>query len=108
MTEIVTQAAAICGLILSLAAIGGLILNAVQKAKSPNIVQNERLTKLEQAVERHDELFKNDLRRFEKMEDGNRIMQKCMLALLSHSIDGDDIEEMKKARQALQEHLINH
>ena len=108
MTEIVTQAAAICGLILSIAAIGGLILNAIQKAKSPNAIQNERLAKLEKAVERHEELFKNDLRRFERMEDGNRIMQKCMLALLSHNIDGDDIEEMRKARQLLQEHLINH
>ena len=35
-------------------------------------------------------------------------MQKCMLALLSHGIDGNDIEQMQQARSDLNEYLINH
>lgn len=108
MTEIVTQAAAICGLILSIAAVIGLIASAVRKAKAPNALQNERIAELERAVKRHDELFMNDLARFERIQAGNRIMQKCMLSLLSHGIDGNDIDGMKAARSELQEFLINH
>ena len=108
MTSYVTQAAAICGLIFSLASVIGLIASAVRKAKAPNERQNERIAELERQVKRHDELFMNDLARFERIQGGNRIMQKCMLALLSHNIDGNDIDAMKSARMELQEFLINH
>lgn len=89
-------------------AVAGLIVTAVKRAKAPNELQNERIAELEKQVKRHDELFLNDLKRFERMEAGNRIMQRCMLALLSHSIDGNDVDGMKKARTELNEYLINH
>ena len=108
MTDIFSQVAAICGLILSVASVITLVINGVKKAKTPEARQNERLDALEKAVLRHDELFRNDLNRFERMENGNRIMQRCMLALLSHGIDGNDIEQMKLARKDLNEYLINH
>jgi len=108
MTEIVSQATSICSLILSIVAVAGLIVTAVKRAKAPNELQNERIAELEKKVTRHDELFLNDLRRFENMEAGNRIMQKCMLSLLSHGIDGNDIDGMRQARSELQEYLINH
>lgn len=108
MNELATQAAAICGLILSIASVVTLIITIIRKAKAPEAKQNERLDALEKAVQKHDELFRNDLARFERMESGNRIMQKCMLALLSHGIDGNDIELMKQARSDLNEYLINH
>lgn len=108
MNEIITQTAAVLGLILSIAAVVGLIASWVKKAKEPNNLQNKRLDDLEERVKRHDELFLNDLKRFERMETGNRIMQKCMLSLLSHGIDGNDIDGMKVAKGELQEYLINH
>lgn len=108
MNIIVSEAASICSLILSIVAVAGLIATAVKRAKAPNIIQDERIDDLERRVKRHDELFLNDLRRFESLEAGNRIMQKCMLSLLSHGIDGNDIDSMKKSRQEMQEYLINH
>ena len=108
MDAVVTQTAAICGLILSIASVVTLIITIVRKAKAPEAKQNERLDALEQTVQKHEELFRNDLSRFERMERGNRIMQKCMLALLSHGIDGNDIEQMQQARSDLNEYLINH
>lgn len=108
MNEIVAQTTAICSLILSIIAVGGFIVTAVKRAKAPNELQNERIAELEKQVKRHDELFLNDLKRFERMESGNRIMQRCMLALLSHSIDGNDTDGMRNARLELQEYLINH
>ena len=108
MKEITTQISTILSLILSSAAVFALIVQAIRKAREPGNTQNARIEKLEKKVERHDELFLNDLKRFENMEAGNRIMQKCMLSLLSHGIDGNDTDGMKAARTELQEYLINH
>ena len=108
MNDYVTQAAAICGLILSLASIITLIVSVVKKAKAPSTLMNERIETLERIVQDHTELLQNDFARFEQMKSGNRIMQRCMLALLSHGIDGNDIDQMKQARNDLNEYLINH
>ena len=107
-TDTVTQITAVASLIVSIIAIIGFIASAVKKAKAPTALQNQRIEKLEKAVERHTELLENDLMRFEHMEKGNRIMQECMLSLLTHNIDGNDIEGMKEARKNLQKYLINH
>lgn len=108
MNIFVSEATSICSLILAIISVAVWISTAVRKAKEPNMRQDERIDELEKQVKRHDELFLNDLRRFESMEAGNRIMQKCMLSLLSHGIDGNDIEGMKKSREELQSYLINH
>lgn len=99
---------AVSSLIMSIVALIGWIVSVIRKAKAPTALQNQRLDELEKTVKRHDELFLNDLRRFESMEAGNRIMLKCMLSLLSHGIDGNDIESMQKAREELNEYLISH
>ena len=56
---------------------------------------------------RHDELLANDKRHFEILEEGNRVNQRCMLALLSHDIDGNEVEGLKTAKDELQKFLIN-
>lgn len=104
---VVTQVMAICGLITGVAAVVALVANLIKKAKAPNDAQNERLKALEEIAERHEKLLENDLRRFEKAEQGTRILQKAILALLSHSIDGNNSEQMLKAKNDLQDYLID-
>jgi hypothetical protein len=40
------------------------------------------------------------------MQEANRILMKSMLALMSHSIDGNHMEDLKQTRDDLQEYLI--
>lgn len=107
ITIISTQVMAITGMITGVAAVIVLIVNLVKKAKSPNEIQNARITELERRVDLHDEFLQKDLRRFESMEAGNRVIQHAILALLAHGIDGNDIEGMRKAKRELEEYLIN-
>lgn len=107
MNLIITQTIAICGLITGVAAVITLIIKAVVAAKRPNQLQNDRLDAIESRLKKHEELFLNDLKRFEKLEDGNRITQRAILALLAHGIDGNAINEMRKAKDELQNYLIN-
>lgn len=82
------------------------ITTIIKKVKQPNEIQNDRLNKVEEKLERYDSLFKQDNKRLTHIEDGNRVTQRALLALLAHGIDGNDIEAMKKAKAELTEYLI--
>ena len=83
------------------------IAKAVQLAKAPNTRQDERLDKVEKHMKEIDGYLANDKARLDGLEDGNRVTQRALLALLDHSIDGNNIKQMQEAKDALQNHLIN-
>lgn len=104
--QLIDTILAICGAITAVAAAIGVIAVLVKKAKSPNQKQNDRLDKLEERLDKHDELLGNDHLRLQNIENGNRVTQRALLALLRHGIDGNDIDSMKKAENELQQYLI--
>ena len=67
------------------------------KAKEPYGELEKRVAELEQ---------KDFDKRIAELEKGTRITQKAILALLKHSIDGNNIEALKKAEGDLSEFLI--
>ena len=97
---------AACGGIVAVSAAIGVIVAAVKKAKAPNEAKNGKINELDQRVTKHDEMLGKDLKRLEEIEEGNKVTQKALLALLSHGIDGNDIESLKKAKDDLQAYLI--
>ena len=107
ITIVSTQVMAITGMITGIAAVVVLIANLIKKAKSPNEIQNQRITELEHRVDLHDEYFAKDLKRFESLEAGMRVLQHAILALLAHGIDDNNIESLKSAKKELEEYLIN-
>ena len=98
---------AICSGISVIAGAISWLVKGINKAKQPQAIQNERLDSLEATVSEHDKLLRQDKERFDLMEEGNRITQKAILALLSHGIDGNEIDGMKAAKDELQSYLIN-
>ena len=83
------------------------IAKAIQAAKAPNERQDKRLCALEDHMKEVDEYLALDKRRLDSMDEGNRVTQRALLALLAHGIDGNNVEQMEKAKTALEEHLIN-
>lgn len=105
---------ALCGAIVSIAGAGAVILKIVHAANKPNEEQNNRLDALEKRLKGYDEKFleydrrfTSDKNRLDKMKEGNRVTQRAILALLAHAIDGNNIEPLKDAEEALQQYLIN-
>lgn len=84
------------------------IVQAVKAAKAPNDQQNERLNALEEWREEVDRKLVRDNDRLKDIDSGNRVTQRALLALLDHGIDGNNIKQMQDAKEALQDHLINH
>lgn len=83
------------------------IAKAVQYAKAPNTRQDERLSDLEEWRKGVDQKLANDKKHLDAIDEGNRVTQRALLALLDHSIDGNNIKQMQEAKDALQNHLIN-
>ena len=93
----------------SVLAIGGAVTMFValyRWSKKPDINRDEKL-------KGHDEMLDNDNKRInelekkaEETEEALQIIMKSMLALMSHSIDGNHTDELKKARDDMQEYLI--
>lgn len=83
------------------------IVKAIKAAKAPNVHQDERLDALEHWKEEVDRKLTRDNNRLSAIDNGNRVTQRALLALLDHGIDGNNIAQMQHAKEELQEHLIN-
>ncbi len=111
--QIVAFVLAICGAIVTISAAIGVIAKALERAKAPELEQNKRLDDCEKRLNAHDEIierfkeyFDNDDKRFKAIEKSNKITQSALLALLKHSLNGNDTESLKEAEKSLEEYLI--
>lgn len=103
-----------CSALITLSAAAVIIINAIKKLKEPENAQNhkiqdleERMNKFEDRLTKHEEYFNNDNKRLLAIEEGNRVTQKALLALMSHAINGNDVDKLKEAENSLREYLIN-
>ena len=105
--ELMTMFLGVCIGITTIAAAVTVVVKIIQKMRQPELSQNERITALESKIQKFEELFGNDNKRLVELEEGNRVTQQALLALLSHSINGNDTDKLTKARDTLQEYLIS-
>lgn len=103
-----------CSALITIAAAVTIVINAFKKLKEPENVQNQKLKEMdermktfEDRLKKHEEYFDNDNKRLLAIEEGNRVTQKAILALMSHAINGNDIDKLKEAENSLREYLIN-
>ena len=96
-----------CAVITATAGAFAVIYALIQKVKSPNRVQNERLNKHEEWLKKHDAMLDNDNKRLNNLEKSGTITMKALLALLKHGIDGNDVDGMRKVKDELEQYLID-
>lgn len=109
---------AVCGAIITISGAIAVIVNFVQKAKEPNKRQDERIEALElnikhinDRLERGDRHFISDAERMSNLEKEvkttNKVIIESLQALTSHAIDGNNVEQLKNSKKALDDYLIN-
>lgn len=89
----------LAGAIVTISAAIKVIFEAIGQILKPNKTQNARISELESRSV-------SELNRLGKLEEGNIITQRALLALLAHGIDGNDIQAMKDAKEDLTNYLI--
>lgn len=83
------------------------IVKAYKTAKAPNVKQDSRLDALEAWRKEVDRKLSSEEDRLGAIDEGNRVTQRALLALLDHGIDGNNITQMQNAKKELTEHLIS-
>jgi restriction endonuclease S subunit len=78
-----------------------------EKTEKPRKEMEERVDSLDNRIAEIENKLKNYDYRVIQLEDGVKVLLRSMSALLSHSIDGNNLEEMKDARDDLNEYLIS-
>ena len=106
MPPIVSAVATILQLIISGGTVVTLIYALFKFAGSPNRSQNKRLDDLELWRKEVDRRLSTGDDHFREIDNGNRITQKAILALMKHAINGNDVDELRKAEQRLEEYLV--
>lgn len=111
--ELVSIILGICAAIVTISAAIGVIAKLIVKAKAPEVQQNARLDTIDRRLDDIDktiatfrEYFTNDDNRFKAIEKSNKVTQTALLALLKHSLNGNDITSLKEAERSLEEYLI--
>ena len=111
LAELGVAVLAFASAVVLLANAANVILKAWKAWKAPsekqNDAQNKRLDALEEWRKEVDGKLNRDNDRLAAIDSGNRVTQRALLALLDHGIDGNNIEQMRHAKEELQTHLIN-
>lgn len=79
-----------------------------EKVKSPEQSQNDRITKLEKEICDIKEHFSNDDDRLASLEDGNVVTQRAILAIMGHELNGNDVDNLKQAKNDLEKYLTEN
>lgn len=107
MHEIISDFNNILQLVIQLATIVTLIYALTRFLTTSNKVQDERLETLE--VWKRDveiRLHNGDIH-FRIVDEGNKVTQKAILALIDHGINGNDIDKLKLAKASLEDYLTD-
>lgn len=75
------------------------MVKIIKEIKKPN-------EELRAQVRENTEKLDMDFARMESIEDTNKVLCECMLALLNHEITGNSVEKMKESRDKMEKHLI--
>ena len=97
----------ICAAICTIAAALTVLYRAAKKAQEPELQQNKRLDELERKVDKFAEYLDRDNKRLNAVDEGNRVTQQALLALMSHAINGNDVDKLTRAKDDLETYLIN-
>lgn len=98
---------AVAGGISTICTAGNWIIRLVQVIKAPNAEQDKQLAELQEWRKGVDQKLDNDNKRLLRKEEGDRVTQRALLALLAHGIDGNHQKQMEEAKEELQNHLIS-
>lgn len=92
-------------LIITVGAVVILFITVSKAAQRPNQTQDERLDALEKWQSEVEERLETGSSHFERIDSGNRVTQRALLALMSHAINGNDIGKLRKAKDDLETYL---
>lgn len=108
MTEIWAIVLAVASAIVLLANAVEKIAKAVKVAKAPEQRQNDEIIEIKSRLDKVEAKLDKDKLQIADAKECNHVLTKGMLALLEHGINGNNIDQMREAKNDVNAYLINH
>lgn len=90
--------------------VGGAVtwaLKALGFLRAPERKQDELLKDHEGRIKRLEEKANSDFEAIQELQKEMKILLAATLATVKHQLDGNDVQSLQKARENLEEYLIN-
>ena len=84
------------------------IAKAVKAAKAPEQRQDDEISEIKTRLSKLETKLSKDEDQLKDTKECNRVLTEGMLALLEHGINGNNIDQMRKAKKGVESYLINH
>lgn len=84
------------------------IVKFVRAAKAPEQQQNSEIEDIKDRLTKVEQKLDNDKIQIADAKECNHVLTKGMLALLEHGINGNNIDQMRDAKNGVEAYLINH
>lgn len=84
------------------------IVKVFRAAKAPEKAQNAEIDDLKIRLDKVERKLENDKKAIDDAKECNHVLTKGMLALLEHGINGNNIDQMRDAKNGVEAYLINH
>lgn len=95
-------------LIIQCATIITLIYTLAKFMSKPAETQNERIDALERWRAEVDARLRTGSDHFDRIDKGNTVTQKAILALIEHALNGNDVGALRDAKKELNEYLMEN
>lgn len=102
----------LCGALITVSSVMTVIMRFLDWKNKPNQRQNERLDAAEKRLDgidkkfqQYDNFFLTDKERLDDIDKANKVTQRAILALLSHAINGNDVDSLHRAKHELEDYL---
>ena len=83
------------------------VLKALGVLRAPEKKQDELLKDHESRIKRLEEKANSDYENIQELQKEMKILLAATLATVKHQLDGNDIKSLEKAKNNLEEYLIN-
>lgn len=105
--DIISLFLAFCGGISIIGAAGVYIAKAVGWIRRPEHKQDEMLQDHEKRISELEEKTENDYSDIKKLQEEMAMMLRAVMALVSHSLDGNNKDELKDSKKEINVYLQN-
>lgn len=75
------------------------VYKIIKEIKKPN-------EELKETVKKHEKYLAEDKIEIEEIKEGNKVICKSIMTMINHELTGNDVNNMKKMRDELQDYLI--
>lgn len=104
----------LCGALITISSVTNVVLKFFEWKNKPNKVQDDRIRACEKRLDaceakfnEHTRFFDSDKARLDDIDRSNKVTQRALLALLSHAINGNDVDNLQRAKDDLEDYLTN-